>query len=760
MAATQNYSLPLPQLGEPADIRVLDQGTEMIDGIMHGNRTMVAPAWVSTETYNTGNRVVYLGEYYKCKADNVTGAWDATKWDKTTVGEDIEGLGTGGASALADLDDVEITSPTDGQALLFDDDDDKWKNGTLPDPSVTKTATGNPIELTDAASAPMVKCVTEIQGSQDLHGYDKPWVGGAGKNKLNASDTTVNNGYVFNDTSVNLSPGTYTFSVFVTGTPTASKQINIMDRTGESSVLGFTTIRAGRNTITFTTETPITSVASFTNTTDSVDISEIQIESGSSFTTFAPYSNICPITAYTEGEIEVRGRNLSPLASATSDSSGNIRAANGTIYNGIENGKTYTVSFDMIVAQKSTVAEGNRIGIWLNDTGTSLWRPPITTTGHQTFTFTATDDGEINFWCTGAYDGNTKAIDNIQIEEGSVEHDYEPYTSTTHTTTYPSAIYRGSEDCVGGTETHDMVVVDLGDLTWVKNTTIVIDRYYATISDMKYVSAYTVANIISSSFGTVSLSDMNNNLLTDMIAGYTTQIYISTERGKYATEADFKTAMSGVQLAYELATPTTSSVTPTNTPIKSLSGYNHIESSTGDMEVEYISGNYQALVDLIQSSSHVYSTAEQVVGKWIDGSTVYERVIEYATPFTIANDTWYTSTESYTGISKIVNAWIINADGAIYNGIIVLIQNDKLVIGNQTKTQPINNLKYVILRYTKTTQTRSLSAPVTSQKAQIEPLSEKEEEVPTEEEKAVEMPVVDEPIDETVDETEEESDER
>ena len=98
-----------------------------------------------------------------------------------------------------------------------------------------------------------------------------------------------------------------------------------------------------------------------------------------------------------------------------------------------------------------------------------------------------------------------------------------------------------------------------------------------------------------------------------------------------------------------------------------------------------------------------YSTDEQVVGTWIDDSTVYERVIEYATPFTIANDTWYTSTESYTGISKIVNAWIINVDGAIYNGIIVLIQNDKLVIGNQTKTQPINNIKYVILRYTKST---------------------------------------------------------
>lgn len=197
------------------------------------------------------------------------------------------------------------------------------------------------------------------------------------------------------------------------------------------------------------------------------------------------------------------------------------------------------------------------------------------------------------------------------------------------------------------------------------------------------------------------------------------------------------TPSTGAQVAYTLDEPLEIPVAVSNLPIRTLSGYNHIESTTGNMEIEYITEGYQPLVDLIQSSKHVYSTQEQIVGTWIDGSTVYERVIEYATPFNIANDNWYTSTESYTGINILTNAWVINSDGAIYNGIIVLIQNDKLVIGNQTKTQPINNLKYVILQYTKSTATRSLSAPLTSQKAQIEPLTDKTEEVPTEEEKAV-----------------------
>ena len=97
-----------------------------------------------------------------------------------------------------------------------------------------------------------------------------------------------------------------------------------------------------------------------------------------------------------------------------------------------------------------------------------------------------------------------------------------------------------------------------------------------------------------------------------------------------------------------------------------------------------------------------YSTDEQVVGTWVDGSTLYQKVIEYTTPFNISHDSWYISTESYSDVNLIVNAWCINSNGAIYNGIIVVIENNKLVIGNQTYNQPINNLKYVIIQYTKT----------------------------------------------------------
>ena len=52
-----------------------------------------------------------------------------------------------------------------------------------PEP-VTATEQGNPLTITDAAETTLVECVATVEAVQDLHGYSKPWVGGAGKNKF------------------------------------------------------------------------------------------------------------------------------------------------------------------------------------------------------------------------------------------------------------------------------------------------------------------------------------------------------------------------------------------------------------------------------------------------------------------------------------------------------------------------------------------------------------------------------------------------
>ena len=52
----------------------------------------VAALYDSSHTYNTGDRVIYEGVLYVCNDDNVTGAWDSTKWDNATIDEIISAL--------------------------------------------------------------------------------------------------------------------------------------------------------------------------------------------------------------------------------------------------------------------------------------------------------------------------------------------------------------------------------------------------------------------------------------------------------------------------------------------------------------------------------------------------------------------------------------------------------------------------------------------------------------------------------------------
>lgn len=96
---TDNYGLIEPTYAELADIDPLNGNFETIDEIMHASQVSLADAYDLTATYNTGDVVMYQYLMYKCKEDNVTGAWDATKWERTTAG--ANGSGGGGTEVVA-----------------------------------------------------------------------------------------------------------------------------------------------------------------------------------------------------------------------------------------------------------------------------------------------------------------------------------------------------------------------------------------------------------------------------------------------------------------------------------------------------------------------------------------------------------------------------------------------------------------------------------------------------------------------------------
>ena len=94
---TANYNLIKPTMAESADIRTINGNMDTIDDIMHASQVSLADAYDSTKTYNTDDVVMYQYLMYKCKEDNVTGSWDATKWERTTAGEN----GAGGTEVEA-----------------------------------------------------------------------------------------------------------------------------------------------------------------------------------------------------------------------------------------------------------------------------------------------------------------------------------------------------------------------------------------------------------------------------------------------------------------------------------------------------------------------------------------------------------------------------------------------------------------------------------------------------------------------------------
>lgn len=104
--------------------------------------------------------------------------------------------------------------------------------------------------------------------------------------------------------------------------------------------------------------------------------------------------------------------------------------------------------------------------------------------------------------------------------------------------------------------------------------------------------------------------------------------------------------------------------------------------------------------------AHHYSTDEQVIGTWIDGSTVYEKTYEFNTPIQISMESW-TDVNDYIpniGFGKIIEAKGIDANGTL-QGFLLCGKN----ASNHIQLQSPRNgnasiaVSYITIQYTKTT---------------------------------------------------------
>lgn len=459
---------------------------------------------------------------------------------------------------------------------------------------------------------PLKSVTAYIEPQQDLHGYDAPWVGGAGKNKYIGSPSfdgytningwakqteTLNGHEVYKRTGtwngcyklVNLPTGTYTFSAQVKTSDSGAVGL-FLTNDSTTAVVAPTGNSVNSSTswqklsLTFNVTTAGTVAARIEKTTaGDIYISEFQLESGSTATTFAPYSNICPISGWDEVDVNVSGVNvwdeewevggLNPLNGETTSENDRIRSKN------YRPCKPNITMFYYIPSGK-----GNLQIVFYDINKNYLGYYNFTT--EHTFT---TPNGCCFFkFNTGGSYGTTYNND-ISINYPSTDTEYHAYNGQTYTIDLDGTRYGGKLDVVSGVLTVDRELVDMGDLTWLNRRDIGQGLFSATLST-HYKQDVNVKCMCSnyaykgvSEYAAYAYAKGDGSCSLYYGAGYT--VYVVNASHASDTGAEFKNYIRGAKLVYELATPLTIQLSPTQ--VNSLMGVNNVWADTGEIAVEW-----------------------------------------------------------------------------------------------------------------------------------------------------------------------------
>lgn len=373
---TSNYAWTKPSGGDPVDIEVLNDNLDNQDSIVHQAFLDLAPVFSTANTYAVKNVVLYDNKVWICHtAVTTAGAWTgSTNWTQTTVGE------TGGVATYADLPDKpsingnELSGNKTGaqlglqNALTFDNV--PTANSTNPvksggvysaDEAIRKWTTaeaksvsGNPITLTDGSARNAEGLAVTCNPKQNLHGYDHPWAGGAGKNKLpmvladiksaNTGGTWSGNAYILNGMTFTVqtdADGNVT-GIKVNGTASANTYFTSAVYALNAGTYILTGCPNGGSTSTFYQDwrsdsnqqrTDTGEGNTYTSEGQSGKSARICIVSSTTINnltfypmirlasvsdaTFEPYTNECPITGYTESVVTVKDEDDTTHDTAT-----------------------------------------------------------------------------------------------------------------------------------------------------------------------------------------------------------------------------------------------------------------------------------------------------------------------------------------------------------------------------------------------------------------------------------------------------------
>lgn len=562
----------------------------------------------NTATYELNDIVLYDGALYWHVSDTPTTGTDptdATVWtlamayalDDVPTKDSQNAVKSGGVyTALQTVqDDIQDLQDAIDAA-----------NEKVLEAYPTDTASGPIASFPDGADNIPVKAMTvDIDLVQDLHGYDNPWPAGGGKNLYNAATfvsetragvTCTNNG----DGSFTLN-GTATAEVFfdifrpqyatsVGGTPLPSAEYRLTGIPaggGVSSYYMYTTPSYSRDTgsgetFTNTVTGGSLSVASGYTCNNIVVRPMLRLASNGD-DTFAPYSNIAPISGWTGATVPWTGRNVwdeewevggyDNATGAKTERNDRVRSKN---YIPIKPSTAYYVK----TSSSAFVVLG-----YDKDHNFTRVIQGLTASG----VITANDK---ECYATFYYVDTTYHND-VSINYPSTDTAYHSGTdNTTFALDWSAAgtVYGGTAEYVGGGKwrvTKIMAGVDLGDCEWSYEATYFRSGSVNDIIKRPTTNAE-VPNAICSCYKVVNWNTGAAHGLMWIVPtgqGDVKALMVKDTRYNDTTLSLFKAAVAGQTLAFELATPEIYEIDGPDPA--TLLGDNNIWADCGNVAVTY-----------------------------------------------------------------------------------------------------------------------------------------------------------------------------
>lgn len=523
--------------------------------------------------------------------------------------------------AEQELTDAQQTQARENIAAAGQEDLESFEDYVRQMSPLATVGPADIVSIEDAAPLPVEGLKVDVEPKQDLHGYENPWPAGGGVNKFAVGDAvgaipnaaytlsvsidpnteivriqgtaswsssgtksfriiSTKSGVYFGD-----APVTHDYSGMVVTPFVVSKSSNIVSVNSLSYSAGEGSIMINMTT----TEEVVTDISLRITIADTAP------------TSWSPYSNICPITGWEGATAKDEGKNLwnpttggnaegtyngitytknndgSYTFNGTATSSTWINFGNITLPAG-----TFTASYKQSGSYTGSVTFGANNGVFIRYPALSTY--PITKTSDNE----TTGNFGINFPINSTA---TNLVLWFQIEYGSTATSFTPYVPPrTASVDFGQTIYGGTVDLTRGELVVDRTMMDLGALTWekVNGTTSQYDYFKAMFSPLGVGST---GDVLCSQY--VGSSGINASGGGDKEVRIVNGREVRIRDLSYNDAATFKTAMSGVQLVYELATPVTYTLTPAE--LELFKGVNNISADAGQVTVTYRQDIYTAL---------------------------------------------------------------------------------------------------------------------------------------------------------------------